>query len=383
MSLIEVSMRKPTVDVTIAVHSATRPIARAVASVIDHTRAAVRVTVVAHNIDPEIIRANLGDYADRPGVRLLALRDNINSPAGPMNLGMDHASAPFHSLLGSDDEFEPGALDSWLELQRSTRASVVIARIRLSTSGYDPYPPVRNGRRTKKLHARKDRLHYRSAPLGLVERARFGDLRLSEGLASGEDLAYASALWLTGGTIAYDLHGPAYVGHDDAIDRVTSAPRPLAADFAFLDEIEGAPWFSGLTRADRRALVVKFIRIHVFDAIAARVIDPGVAAESADLIKVLDRLERMAPGVLRLLSSADRRVIDALRTGANESRDYAPLLAARWNYRSLAALLPRNPALILASQAPLRTLAAGARSLSAGHHDRADAVKTNGTRDAL
>lgn len=376
-------MRSPTIDVTIAVHSATRPIARAVASVIDHTRAAVRVTVVAHNIDSEIIRTNLGEYADHPGVRLLALRDNINSPAGPMNLGMDHASAPFHSLLGSDDELEPGALDSWLDLQRSTGASVVIARIRLSSGGYDPYPPVRNGRRTKKLHASKDRLHYRSAPLGLVERARFGHLRLSEGLASGEDLAYASALWLTGGTIAYDLHGPAYIGHDDAIDRVTSAPRPLASDFAFLDEIEAAPWFAGLARVDRHALMVKLFRIHVFDAIAARVIEPGVAAEAADFIKVLDRLEEMAPGVLGLLSRADRRVIDALRTGAADSKNYTQLLAARWKYRSPAALLPRNPALILASQAPLRTLAAGARSLSARHRTRPDAVKTHGIRDAI
>lgn len=351
-------MRSPLVDATIAVHSATRPIARAVASVVDTTAADVRATVVAHNIDPQTIRTNLGAYAEHPAVRILSLHDGIHSPAGPMNLGMAEATAPFHTLLGSDDEFAPGAIDSWLALQERTDADVVIGRILLGSS-HDPYPPVRRGRRTANLNADRDRLHYRSAPLGLVARGAFGDLRFAEGLASGEDLAYSSTLWMTSRSIAYDLYGPPYVVHDDAGDRVTFAPRDVDADFAFLQVMEDAEWFSSASRADRRALAVKLIRIHFFDAVASRLDTPGIAAVSGDLLRTLDRILAWAPDTLAYLSLADRRVIDALHTGtsADAVRD---LLERRWVYRSLAAQVPRNPLLAIHRQSPFRTLLAGA-----------------------
>ncbi|MCE7482860.1 glycosyltransferase [Microbacterium profundi] len=355
-------MESPLVDVTIAVHSATRPIARAVASVVNGTAAPYRVNVVAHNIDPEIIRSNLGEYADHPAVRLLSLRDGIPSPAGPMNLGMAEATAQFHTLLGSDDEFAPGAIDSWLALQRRTGAEVVIGRIRLVTGGPDPYPPVRRGRRTRDLSADRDRLHYRSAPLGLIDRSRFGDLRFAEGLASGEDLAYSATLWITANNIAYDLYGPPYVGHDDAEDRVTSAPRSVEADFEFLRTIEEASWFLTASTADRHALAVKLLRIHFFDAVAARLEIPGIATVSDDLLRMLDRICAWAPGVLSVLSQADRRVIDELRTGSPEPERTRVLLGRRWIYLSLGAQLTRNPFFVLHRQAPLRTLFAGARS---------------------
>lgn len=359
-------MESPLVDVTIAVHSATRPIARAVASVIDGTAAPVRVNVVAHNIDPEIIRSNLGAWAEHPAVRLLSLRDGIPSPAGPMNLGMAEATARFHTLLGSDDEFAPGAIDSWLELQRKTGAEVVIGRIRLVTGGPDPYPPVRRGRRTVALSADRDRLHYRSAPLGLIDRSRFGDLRFTEGLASGEDLPYTSELWITANNVAYDLYGPPYVGHDDADDRVTSAPRDVAADFAFLRVIEESDWFATASKAHRRALAVKLLRIHFFDAVAARLDTPGIAGVSEELLAIVDRVSGWTPGVLSVLSLADRRVIDELRRDTPDPERTRTLLGRRWIYLSPAAQLPRNPFLALHRQAPLRTLSAGARSQRVG-----------------
>lgn len=59
-------MSCPVVDVTIAVHTETRPIARAVGSVLDHTVSPVRLIVVAHNIDAAVICAGLGSYAADP-----------------------------------------------------------------------------------------------------------------------------------------------------------------------------------------------------------------------------------------------------------------------------------------------------------------------------
>ncbi len=359
-------MTQPLVDVTIAVHSAARPIARAVASVVEHTSTPVRVTVVAHNIDPALIHANLGEYARDPRVRLMELSDGIRSPAGPMNHGLAASDAPFVAVLGSDDEFAPGAIDSWLRLQQETGASTVLARIVLGARGADPYPPVRDGRRTRRLDARKDRLSYRSAPLGLIDRTRFGDLRFTEGLPSGEDLAYSATLWFTGRNLAYDLTGPGYIVHADAEDRVTFAPRPVADDFAFVAAIERTPWFPRLGRRDRVALAVKILRVHFFDAVLARVrSDEGIAGHRAALIAVLNRIESLAPGAVALLARADRAVIDELNAPDPDPDRILHLLDARWNYRSVASLLTRNPILALHRQGPLRTLRAGMRATTA------------------
>lgn len=130
----------PEVDVIIPVHSEMRPVRRAAASVLEHTEAAVRVTVIAHNIEKDIIVRNLGDVAADRRVRVLNLDDGIRSPAGPMNAGLDHVTAPFFAVLGSDDEFAPGAIDAWLGLQRATNASVVLAAIDLVSGRRDPFP---------------------------------------------------------------------------------------------------------------------------------------------------------------------------------------------------------------------------------------------------
>ncbi len=348
-------MSEPVVDVIIPVHSSTRPVARAAASVLDHTEAEARVNVVAHNIDPEIIRANLGSIADDSRLRLLHLADGIPSPAGPMNLGLDVASTPYVSLLGSDDEFAPGAIDSWLAIARETGASTVIARINRDLTGVEPFPPTRRGR-TRDLDPVKDRLAYRCAPLGLISRAHFPELRFTTGLGSGEDLEFTAVLWFQGEHIAYDRTGPAYVGHEDEHDRVTGAKRTVAEDFSFFTVITSASWFAELSARQRTALGVKTLRLHFFDAVFARLDAPeGFAAHRQPLIDVLDALETAAPGSIRLLSRADRAVIEEVLAPTPNTARILALLDARWG-GGLNAVLPRNPLLALHPQAPFRTL---------------------------
>lgn len=350
----------PLVDVTIAVHSADRPISRAVSSVINHTQAPVRVNVVAHNIDLEVIRSNLGPLVSNPQVRLLTHRDNIASPAGPMNHGFASSTAPFLALLGSDDEFAPGAIDSWLELQRETKAEFVISRVRSESGQTDPYPPTRWGCRSKRLDGAKDRLAYRSAPLGLINRQAFKDLRFTEGLASGEDLAYSLTIWFNAKCIAYDVKGPGYQGREDAKDRVTSAPRSVSEDFEFLDTIEDLPWFRVAPSHVRTAIIVKIMRIHFFDAVRARLgSQEDIERELSDLVDLLDRLEKLSPRAFALLSLADHSLIKLLRHRQATRESLLAALDARYNYASTAAIFPRNPSLILHRQAPLRTLATG------------------------
>jgi len=349
---------QPIVDVTIAVHSSTRPIARAVASVIEHTTTPTRVIVVAHNIDPQLIRQNLGTWAEDDRVALLELRDGVHSPAGPMNLGLEASTAPFLALLGSDDEFEPGAIDSWYAVQQRTGASVVLAQIRHEGGGKELSPAARP-RRTNNLDPVKDRLSYRSAPLGLISREHFGGLRFVEGLKSGEDLPYVTRLWFAGRNVAFARTGPGYLVHADADDRVTSSPRPVAEDFAFLDHILDAPDFQALTSRQRTAIVVKLIRMHLFDAIVNRASDEWPKGEREALAAVARRMLAWANRPERYLSLLDHAVLDGVLDAVTPVNDLMALIRRRWNYRSVDVIMTRNPLFVLHRQGPLRTYIGG------------------------
>lgn len=343
------------VDVIVPVHSADRPIHRAVTSVLEHTSAAVQVTVIAHNIEAARIQHALGVLADSPQVTLLELTDGIPSPSGPRNFGMAHTAAPYFAFLDSDDELAPGAIDSWLSIARSTGASSVLARIERGDAGAEPLPPTRPGRTTH-LHAVRDRLAYRCTPFGLISREHFGELQFTPGLQSGEDLTYSAALWFLGTNIAYDRTGPAHIMHDDSDDRVSFAKRSVAEDFAFLDAIAESDWYPRLRRSQKRALGVKNFRLHFFDAVLARLQSPeGLGAHGEDLALVARKIERMGRGSQALLSRTDRAVIDAVAAPAPDAAEVLQLLESRWN-GSLETALPRNPLLAVHRQGPRWTL---------------------------
>jgi len=351
-------MTTPLVDVVIPVHSETRPISRAVASILNHTQADVRVNVVAHNIEESIIAKNLGTFQKDARVRLLHLVDGIPSPAGPMNFGLDHCTADFISVMGSDDEFEPGAIDSWLAMQRQGAADFVISQIRNAGGGLVPSPPARPRRRFR-LDAVKDRLSYRSAPLGLLSRTAFPDLRFAENLASGEDLPYVTQLWFTGKNIAFDRTGPAYLVHADAVDRVTAAPRPIVEDFAFFDLIVDAEWARGFSTRQRVAIGVKMLRGHVFDAIVNRAKTGMSASERDALWEIATRISAWSPGSEKYLSVLDLKVFEGIRDNTVTVERLMELISKRWNYRSLDVIVTRNPFRMFHRQAPLRTYIGG------------------------
>jgi hypothetical protein len=352
-------MSELVVDVTIAVHTRTRPIARAVASVLRGNDTPLRVTVVAHNIDRETIRENLGKLADDPRVRLLHLQDGIPSPAGPMNLGFASGASEYFAVMGSDDELAPGAIDSWVALARRSDSAAVLAAIRHVGGPLEPSPPVRPGRRVA-LDPVKDRLAYRSAPLGLLRRREFGELRLPVGLRSGEDLPFVTRVWFSGAGLAFDLDGPAYLVHADAGDRVTADPRPVRLDFAFLDHIIGEEWAERLDSAERRAIAVKTIRIHVFDAILNRsALEAWPEGDREEFAAIAERIMAWGGRPERELSVLDRRALDAVLDPSVSDAELGARGTRRASYAHPLALLPRNPLRVFARQAPLRTLFAG------------------------
>ncbi|WP_167756935.1 glycosyltransferase family 2 protein [Leifsonia flava] len=353
-------MTSPSVDVVIAVHSPDRPVERAVGSVLLHTTASVRVTVVVHNTDAAPVVARLSGFVGKAGLRILELHDGIASPAGPFNLGLDHATAPFTSVLGSDDEFEPGAIDAWLAVANSDSADVVIACLRHAGGSPVPTPPTRPFRQSS-LDPVKDRLSYRSAPLGLVSRAAFGELRFAEGLPSGEDLPYVSRLWFSGRRISSARSAPAYRLHDDSGDRVTFATRSIAEEFAYLPSTIGSSWFRALPAPSQSALVAKFLRIHLFGAVSNRP-DPALWAtpDREELAEIARLLLSSGHGIEEVLSRADRDLLDAILDPSSCARTLGSLAIRRRRRLAVASLFPRRLTRLLHAEAPLRFSAASA-----------------------
>jgi hypothetical protein len=351
-------------DVVIAVHSPTRPIERAVASVLaSGDPGDVRALVVVHNTDRAPIAARLGALADNPAVQLLELQDGIRSPAGPFNAGLDAATAPYTSVLGSDDEFAPGAVASWLEVAQRTRADAVIARLRVVGARPVPTPPTRPFRR-RELDPVRDRLSYRSAPLGLVSRERFGTLRFGTGLAVGEDISYVTRLWFSGAHIAYDRRGPAYLLHDEGADRSTVAPRPVADELAYVPRVIDDPWFQQLPATARGAIAVKFLRIHLFGAITNRD-DPAMwtPGERADLSATASRILDAGGGIERVLSRRDRALLDLVLDAEAPTQSLLAAARLRRRHAHPDSLLPRRLRDALHREAPLRMASASALQL--------------------
>lgn len=349
-------MAEPDVDVVIAAHDPARAIDRAVASVL-RSSAAVRVTVVCHNVPSEAIAGRLGALADDPRVRLIEHHDGIPSPTGPFNAGLDAATARFTSVMGSDDELEPGAIDAWLRVADRDDADVVIPPLRHAGGATIPTPPVRPWR-SRRLDGVADRLSYRSAPLGLVSRARFADVRMAVGPRVGEDLEYSGRLWSSGAAISLARRAPAYLVHDDAPTRVTFTPRPIADELAYLPLLLEAPWLVGAPRPHRTAWAVKMWRINVFGALFYRSGHAWAPEDRRDLSVLATALAAFAPDALERLSRLERALVDAAGDEAVSDDDLNRRARERRRFASPAALLPRRLRYLGAREAPLRYMIA-------------------------
>lgn len=358
-------MTTPRIDAVIAVHDARRPVARAIRSLTEsgldvRGGAELRITVVCHNIDQAEIRAVVPEELARD-VRFLELRDGIPSAAGPFAAGIAAATAPYVAIMGSDDVLEPGALVAWEKHTDGGRADAVIPPQKHANGATVRTPPKRPFRRGD-LDAVKDRLAYRTAPLGLIrtEAVQRLGLRFPAGLRTGEDQSFSAKLWFDG-VVRYAGGAPAYVVGADAETRVSMTSRPLRVEFAFVDELLADPWFSALPLPSRRALAIKIVRIHVFAAVLARIAsgewDGDDQTFAADLVQLL---EREAPGFERPFSVADRRALDAIADGRADVSVVTATLRARRRFGHPATLVTRGIRGMLAVEGPPRFMIASA-----------------------
>jgi hypothetical protein len=262
--------------------------------------------------------------------------------------------------MGSDDELEPGAIDSWLAVARRDRAAVVIPRLRHVVGRAVPTPPVRPFR-SSRLDGVKDRLSYRSAPLGLVSTAIFGRDRFPVALGAGEDVAYVTGLWFSNSRISFDRTGPAYLIHADAPERVTMGQKPVAADMAFMRQLFGDRRFLALDARQRHSLVVKLLRVHIFGAVANRP-DPAqwTGEDREQLAEMTALCLDLAPTTLRVLSRTDSDLVAAILDVDGRPEELLRLAALRRRLLSPHRVLPRDARAALATEAPLRMMAASA-----------------------
>lgn len=352
-------MSRPRVDVVVAVHTPARPIARAVRSVLEGNAEDVRLTVVCHNIAIEPIAAEL-DPGHAAQVTWLEHHDGAASASGPFNAGMRAARGDFVSIMGSDDTLGPGAVAAWLALAGRTGAETVVSRLALGSAGRRvPTPPTRPWHRGL-ADVVRDRLSYRSAPLGLVAtsaRERLG-AELVEGMPVGGDVPYVTRLWCET-RVTVDRTGPVYVIGEDATDRVTYDPRPVDAELGFLRHLLDQPWFTAYPLAVRTAVATKLLRIHVFGAVSNRP-DPAwwTPAERASLAQVTGSLYAVAPAVADPLSRADHALISAVRDPEVDAATMIDRARVRRRHGTPATVMPQRLRHALHAEAPPRFMAA-------------------------
>lgn len=353
-------MTTPQVDVVIPVHTPERPIARAVSSVLDGAVCGIRVTVVCHNVDTAAIAGALGHLADSPQVRLIGFRDETASPAGPINAGLDAASAPFTALLDSDDSYDRGAVDAWMAVQRRDDADAVVPMLRYSEGPSTRTPPTRPGR-TRRLDGARDRLAYRSRQHGLVSTARFGDVRMTPGLTTGEDVAQSVAIWYSGARISFARNEPGYRIHVDGGQRTSAVRKPAADSLAFLDAVLDPAFVDTLDRHQRESFAVKLLRTHIMDVLAAA-IEHGQQTDIAAIATAVARIEAIAPLALGTVSARDARILRAVRATTADLTAIGAELSVRTDFRRPSNLVPARATRLLHREAPLRFLGAVALS---------------------
>lgn len=334
-----------TVDIVIGVHDLTRPIRRAVASVLEGSPSPrVSVIVVCHGIDEvQVLDKLSGLPTDR--LRVVEFSDGLKRPTGPYNHGMAISTSSYVMVMGSDDFLEPGAALQWLAHVDTTGCDVLIAPLRHQSGAPIPAPLARIGR-SARLDPVRDRLFYRTAPLGLIRRSaldRLG-LRYVDGLSTGADMAMGVGLWTGGLRIDYRRNVPAYVVGADAETRVTTRVMPVETALGATNDTLDRVQRRGLSARVMVALCIKLLRIHVLGAMIAR---PGAIDWTADDLQALrattERVVTVSTRVVRPFSIADRQLIRAALDPAATPQSIADAVAAARAASRLQRLLPLNP----------------------------------------
>lgn len=336
-------MSRPVLDVVIAVHATTRPIDRAVSSLLtDGETDSIRVTVVCHGVASAEIAAVVG-RPESASLRYLEYRDGVPSPAGPFNHGIRLAEADYVTIMGSDDYAEPGAVRAWTQYVQTHSPDIALMRLCRQNGSVLASPLTRIGR-TRHLDAVKDRLFYRTAPLALVRREMLAGpaLTLTEGLRTGDDMAMSARLWAEAPRIDVMSDAPCYVIGADARDRITEATMSVGEQLRAVELLVGDVWWRALDDRVRTSLAVKLLRVHILDALVARPsADAWDAGERSDLSRIVRAIVTDAPAALSPLSRADHALLE-VALGDVAAEELVSAIRQRVGAARMDTILPRR-----------------------------------------
>lgn len=345
-------------DIIVAVHDLRRNIRRAVGSILSDPDRDVHAFVVAHNLPDAEVRSHLQELIDEhpERIRIEELHDGIPSPSEPFNFGMAQSDAEFVGIMGSDDELDAGAVSQWRATLQRHHADAVIAKVVRGGLRNLVRSPPKRPLHTGILDFARDRLSYRSAPLGLLRReavARLG-LELQPGARNGGDLPFVTRLWLRGRVVpAQGL--AAYVEHADAPVRVTHVAKPVADELQPVRLLLAGRDVAAMDRPQREALATKLLRRNLIDSVRKR--DAGRAFTGEDIAEfreIIGEIDRLAPRARDMLSSDQSRMLEEFLAEAPDLVAIARLDAASQQYRRPGAILPGRLRFLLHRQAQPR-----------------------------
>lgn len=342
-------MRRAPVEIIVRVHTLDRPLRRAVDSVLACDSATV--LVVAHGLEA----AELGLPKD-PRIRIVEVKGGVGYPGVASNAGVLHARSDYVGFLDSDDYYEPGAIESLHSRAKKDSADVVLAPLKIS--GQRELLPLTLRRRN--LDAARDRLFYRTAPLGLVRRETLQapDFLFDEEVLTGEDMRVSALLYTKGLRVSCHPEDPAYVVGSDAPTRVTTSPLEAQEAFAAIGRLFNESFIGDLPPRVRRALTVKVLRVHILKRFTGM---PPEGIPSEDVLRaqeVIVACLRHSPDALSVFSRGDAVILGALKTGDPETAR-AALKRRSGGLAVMERVLPRNPLHSLSRESNLRNFLTG------------------------
>lgn len=337
----------------IPVHNLSRPIDRAVASLLENNFRGLRVSVICHNVSASLIATKLGDLRVDRRVRIQELLTHERTPAAPRNFAIRQSTADYLGFLDSDDEYERGAIDGWIE-ELEDGPDILIGQLTAESSGRIQAPLPRRGR-FERLDAVKDFLNYRTAPLGvlihrtLLNAKEFPGYR--PGLRTGEDIAAGLYLWNYAEKIHYSRSPLGYLVREGGLDRVTSEELSPQELFAPVLDAISLPPIAMLRPRQRQAIAVKLLRTQVFGQLYAKrranLLEASLLVHAAAAI---DELARFARGALGFIERRELRMIEMIRShDPSRLQTFLDVEASS----AWANIFPTNPFRVFAPESPI------------------------------
>ena len=215
---------------------------------------------------------------------------------------------------------------------------------------------------TGTLDFAKDRLPYRSAPLGLMRREsveRLG-LRLLDGARNGGDLPFVTRLWLLGRVVP-SRGQAAYVEHADAPVRVTHVAKPAREELNPVRVLLSDPLLGTMSAAQLEALATKILRRNLSDAVRKRDGGRALTVDDCEVIReIVNDLVMRAPRAPRLISRSQAEMFAEIARSAPDLARIAALDAETTRFDSARAVLPADLSLTLSRQGQSRFVLASA-----------------------